>query len=103
MAYQLLIFEEISRLRESLAILLNDETNFHVAASYADCDKADKQVEKYKADLVIMDIDMPGISGIEGVKRIKQEFPDIKVVMYTVFDDDNRIFDCICWRRWLYA
>jgi DNA-binding NarL/FixJ family response regulator len=65
MPYQLLIFEDNTRLRQSLELLLNDEINFHVAASYPDCDKADKQVEKYHADLVIMDIDMPGIGGVE--------------------------------------
>ena len=96
MPYQLLIFEDNSRLRQSLEILLNDENNFHVAAAYPDCDKADKQVEKYKADLVVMDIDMPGIGGIEGVKRIKNSNPDVKIVMHTMFDDDNRIFDSIC-------
>jgi DNA-binding NarL/FixJ family response regulator len=96
MPYQLLIFEDNTGLRQSLEMLLNDETNFHVAASYPDCDKADKQVEKYKADLVIMDIDMPGIGGVEGVRRIKNTNPDVKVVMHTMFDDDNRIFDSIC-------
>jgi DNA-binding NarL/FixJ family response regulator len=96
MPYRLLIFEDNIRLRQSLEILLNDEANFHVAASYADCDKADKQVEKFNADLVVMDIDMPGIGGVEGVKRIKNSNPDVKVVMHTMFDDDNRIFDSIC-------
>lgn len=96
MPYQLLIFEDNSRLRQSLEILLNDENNFHVAGAFPDCDKADKQVEKYQAELVVMDIDMPGIGGIEGVKRIKNSNPDVKVVMHTMFDDDNRIFDSIC-------
>ena len=96
MPYQLLIFEDNVRLRQSLEMLLNDENIFHVAASYPDCDKADKQVEKYHADLVVMDIDMPGIGGVEGVKRIKNTNPDVKVVMHTMFDDDNRIFDSIC-------
>jgi DNA-binding NarL/FixJ family response regulator len=96
MPYQLLIFEDNTRLRQSLEMLLNDEINFHVAASYPDCDKADKQVEKYDADLVVMDIDMPGIGGVEGVRRIKNISPDVKVVMHTMFDDDNRIFDSIC-------
>ena len=96
MPYQLLIFEDNTRLRQSLEMLLNDEINFHVAASYPDCDKADKQVEKYHADLVVMDIDMPGIGGVEGVRRIKNVSPDVKVVMHTMFDDDNRIFDSIC-------
>jgi DNA-binding NarL/FixJ family response regulator len=96
MPYQILIFEDNTRLRQSLEILLNDETNFHVAASFPDCDKADKQVVKYNADLVVMDIDMPGIGGIEGVKMIKNTNPEVKIVMHTMFDDDNRIFDSIC-------
>jgi DNA-binding NarL/FixJ family response regulator len=96
MPYQLLIFEDNTRLRQSLEMLLNDEINFHVAASYPDCDKADKQVEKHKADLVVMDIDMPGIGGVEGVRKIKNSNPQVKVVMHTMFDDDNRIFDSIC-------
>ncbi len=96
MPYQLLIFEDNTRLRQSLEMLLNDEVNFHVAASYPDCDKADKQVQKYKADLVVMDIDMPGIGGVEGVRRIKNVNPEVKVVMHTMFDDDNRVFDSIC-------
>lgn len=96
MLHQLLIFEDNTRLRQSLELLLSDETNFQVAASFPDCDKADKQVIKYQADLVVMDIDMPGIGGIEGVKRIKNVNPDVKIVMHTMFDDDNRIFDSIC-------
>ena len=89
MAYQLLIFEDNARLRQSLELLLNDEKNFHVAGAFPDCDKADLQVEE-------LDIDMPGIGGVEGVKRIKNANPDIKVVMHTMFDDDSRIFDSIC-------
>lgn len=96
MPYQLLIFEDNARLRQSLELLLNEESDFQVAASYPDCDKADKQVEKYKADLVVMDIDMPGIGGVEGVKRIKSSHPEVKVVMHTMYDDDARIFDSIC-------
>ena len=96
MAYQLLIFEDNARLRQSLELLLNDEQNFHVAGAFPDCDKADKQVVKLEADLVVMDIDMPGIGGVEGVKRIKNVSPEVKIVMHTMFDDDNRIFDSIC-------
>jgi DNA-binding NarL/FixJ family response regulator len=96
MPYQLIIFEDNTRLRQSLEILLNDETNFQVVAAFPDCDKAARQVEQYQADLVVMDIDMPGIGGVAGVKQIKDNHPEVKVVMHTVFDDDNRIFDSIC-------
>lgn len=96
MAHSLLIFEDNARLRQSLEMLLNDEINFIVVGAFPDCMHAAEEVEHSAADLVVMDIDMPGMSGIDGVKRIKQQFPHVKVVMHTVFDDDNRIFDAIC-------
>jgi len=75
---------------------LNDDNIFHVAASFSRFDNVEAQVGVFNADLVVMDIDMPGVGGIAGVKEIKEFNPDIKVVMHTVFDDDNRIFDSIC-------
>ncbi|MCX6319395.1 MAG: response regulator transcription factor [Bacteroidetes bacterium] len=96
MPYQLVIFEDNARLRQSMEILLNDEVSFRVVAAYPDCDLAEAIVEGNKADLVVMDIDMPGIGGVEGVRRIKGSCPNVKVVMHTMFDDDNRIFDSIC-------
>jgi DNA-binding NarL/FixJ family response regulator len=96
MADRLLIFEDNTRLRQSLEMLLNDEQNFVVVGAYPDCMHAVAEVESSGADLVVMDIDMPGMNGIEGVRQIKQKFPHVKVVMHTVFDDDNRIFDSIC-------
>ncbi len=96
MPYQLLIFEDNTRLRQSLSLLLNDEALFHVAGSFPNCNNAVNEVENSMAELVVMDIDMPGIGGVEGVKQIKNKYPEVKVVMHTVFDDDNRIFDSIC-------
>src|SRR5687768_646924 len=96
MSTRLVIYEDNFRLRQSMELLLGEGSGFAVAGSYSDCDAVEAQVEELQPQLVIMDIDMPGIGGIAGVKKIKSTFPDIKVVMYTVFDDDNRIFDCIC-------
>jgi DNA-binding NarL/FixJ family response regulator len=96
MPYQLLIFEDNTRLRQSLSLLLNDEALFQVAGSFPNCNNAVNEVEASNAELVVMDIDMPGIGGVEGVKQIKSKYPDVKVVMHTVFDDDTRIFDSIC-------
>jgi len=96
MAISLVIYEDNDRLRESLELLLGTDTGFEITGSYSNCNSVTMQMETLSPQLVIMDIDMPGMNGIEGVRRIKTEFPDIKVIMYTVFDDDNRIFDCIC-------
>ncbi len=96
MAKSLVIYEDNPRLRESLELLLGTGTGFTIAGAFSDCTMVLAQMEALMPELVIMDIDMPGMSGMEGVRLIKTAFPDIKVVMYTVFDDDNRIFECIC-------
>ncbi len=96
MTIPLVIYEDNVRLRQSLELMLGDESGFKVLGAFSGCEQVIKQMEELNPALVIMDIDMPGVNGIEGVKLIKSTFPDIKVVMYTVFDDDNRIFECIC-------
>lgn len=96
MPFKLVIFEDNARLRQSLELLLNDEITFRVMGVYPDCRNAVKVIEETAAELVVMDIDMPEMSGVEGVKQIKSVYPDVKIVMHTVFDDDTRIFDSIC-------
>lgn len=92
----LVIYEDNTRLRQSMELLLNEAAGYKITGSFPDCDNVVNDMDACKPELVIMDIDMPGVGGIEGVKKIKQEHPEIKVVMHTVFDDDNRIFDSIC-------
>ncbi len=96
MPYRLLLFEDNTRLRQSLELLFKEDTVFTVCGSFPNCDDAVAEVKKQNAQIVMMDIDMPGIGGIKGVKQIKQVFPEVKVIMHTVFDDDSRIFDSIC-------
>lgn len=96
MSISLVIYEDNVRLRDSLELLLSGDSGFVVAGAFSDCNAVTQQMKALHPQLVIMDIDMPGMNGIEGVRRIKTDFPETKVIMYTVFDDDNRIFDCIC-------
>jgi DNA-binding NarL/FixJ family response regulator len=96
MGIKLLIYEDNSRLRQSLELLLSEGSGFEVIGAFPNCDAVEVQVSTLNPELVVMDIDMPGIGGIEGVKIIKSNFPEVKVIMHTVFDDDNRIFESIC-------
>jgi DNA-binding NarL/FixJ family response regulator len=90
-----ILFEDNERLRESLAYLLN-MNGYKVAGDYNNCNEAATIVRVYKPDVVLMDIDMPGESGITGVKMIKEARPETAVIMYTVFEDDERLFQCLC-------
>ncbi|NNV55390.1 response regulator transcription factor [Limnovirga soli] len=90
------IFEDNKHLRESLFYLINGTEGFTCAGAYPDCNDLLFQLKKSLPNVVLMDIEMPGINGIEAVKLIKQHFPAIQVLMQTVFHDDNNIFNAIC-------
>ena len=92
---KIILFEDNERLRESLAYLLK-MNGYEVAGDYNNCDNAATIARVYQPDVVLMDIDMPGESGITGVKLIKEARPQTAVIMYTVFEDDERLFQCLC-------
>ncbi len=96
MIQRVLLYEDNVRLLNSLQQLISDEPGYHVCGAFPHCDNVADEIEALVPSLVIMDLNMPGIGGIEGVKIIKALNPSLKVVIHTVFDDDNRIFDCIC-------
>jgi DNA-binding NarL/FixJ family response regulator len=90
------IFEDNRSLRESLAVLIAGSPGFACTGSFADGRKVLQDIQSSEPDVVLMDIEMPGIPGIEAVKLIKEKFPHIKILMQTVFDDDDKIFASIC-------
>lgn len=77
-------------------MLFEITSDISLQAAFPNCLSVQEHVAHYAPDVVIMDIEMPGIRGIEGVKQIKEICPEVQVVMYTVFDDDTRLFDCLC-------
>lgn len=93
---RIVIFEDDNELRQSLTILLNGIENYKVVGNFEDCLNAKDIAEKLLPDLIIMDIDLPGKSGIEGVRSIKEADPMIPVIIHTVYEDDKKIFDSLC-------
>ena len=90
------IFDDNRNIRESIALLLNTVPGFNVVGSYCHVLDCIDDIRESKPDIVLMDIEMPGMSGIEAVGILKKEFPHIQVLMQTVFEDDERVFDSIC-------
>ena len=90
------IFEDNNSLREGLYQLVNGSNGFSCVGAYPDCQGILKNIELVQPDVVLMDIEMPGISGIEGVKMIREKFPQIKILMQTIFEENEKIFASIC-------
>jgi DNA-binding NarL/FixJ family response regulator len=95
MPARIIIFEDNDNLRNSLVYLLT-MNGYEVVGDHNNCTDAVNIARVYKPDVVLMDIDMPGETGIIGVGKIKTVNPDIAVIMYTVFEDDERLFQCLC-------
>ena len=93
---RLLIYEDDNDLREGLAHYLSATGDFAVEGSFSNCDTIHVDIKELPADILLMDIDMPGRNGIEGVRIAKAQKPSLLVLMFTVFDDDKKIFDAIC-------
>ena len=89
------IFEDNHNLRIGLYQLINGTEGYTCVGSYEDCSNLIKNVSQVKPDVILMDIGLPGINGIEGVRMVKEKFPQIKILMQTVFEDADKIFDSI--------
>jgi DNA-binding NarL/FixJ family response regulator len=96
MPIRIVIFEDNDRLRESLAVLLQHSEDYMVVGHFNNCDHATEITIMHQPDVVLMDIDMPGKTGIEGVSLVKEARPETAVIMYTVFEDNEKLFQCLC-------
>jgi DNA-binding NarL/FixJ family response regulator len=92
---KILIYEDNPQLREGLSMLINGSDGFEVLAAYKNCNDVVAEVEAWKPDVILMDIDMPGVNGIEGLKLIRKINTDVKILMLTVFDDNKNVFESL--------
>ena len=92
---QVAIVEDSREIKEGLELLIDSSEGFRCIKTYSNAEEAMEDLPLINPDVVLMDINMPGADGIEGLKVIKKEFPHIKVLMQTVFDDTDKIFECI--------
>lgn len=96
MGLRIAIFDDNKNIRESIKMLLDTVPDFEVVGSYCHVLDCINDVRESRPDVVLMDIEMPGMTGIVAVHKLKSEFPNIQVLMQTVFEDDDRVFDSIC-------
>jgi DNA-binding NarL/FixJ family response regulator len=95
-AIKVAIIEDIRTLRDGLSALIDGTPGFQCTGRFRSAEEA---IERIRADLphvVLADIGLPGMSGIEAVRLLKEQFPALTLLMLTVYDDDERVFEALC-------
>lgn len=95
MSIRIFIYDDSRERRDSLKGLLSLNDEFKLIGEAANCVHVVDEMEHFAPDVVLMDINMPIVDGLEGLRRIKTKFPEIKVLMQTAFDDSDKIFTSI--------
>jgi DNA-binding NarL/FixJ family response regulator len=89
------IVDEDEIIRESYAYIIGGSDKFIVAGSYGTAEDAIKQISKKKAEIIVMDIELPVMSGVEAVQTIKKKFPLVDILIVSAHDDRDRVFDAL--------
>jgi DNA-binding NarL/FixJ family response regulator len=95
MSIKVVVFDDNKNIRNSIIMLLGTEPLFDVVGAFSDAQNSVENVRRLKPDVVLMDIEMPGINGIDAVRQLKKELPDIQILIQTVFEDNDKIYESI--------
>ena len=90
------IIEDNTTIREGLGALINGTGGYSCVGSYPDCESFLQKLDSLSADVVLMDIGLPGMSGIEGISKAKKLKPDLNILMLTVYEDNQSVFKALC-------
>lgn len=95
MSRRVIIYEDNELLRESISSMLSLSEKFEVAGSFGNVLEIETHVHTLKPDCILMDIDMPGMTGIEAVLTLRRKMVDMPVIMLTVFDDNSHVLTAL--------
>src|SRR5436309_6753881 len=90
------IVEDRREIRDGLAMIINGTPGFRCTGAYRSMEEALERIAGDLPDVVLNDIGLPGMSGIEGIRILKDRHPGLLVLMLTIYDDDDRIFEALC-------
>lgn len=93
---RVVIFEDNQHYRDGIVAVVDVTPPFKIVGAFPDCAKLIQRIEQAQPDIILMDIGMPGLSGIEAVILVRKQFPKLPVLMQTVFEEEDKIFAAIC-------
>ncbi len=89
------IVEDLKEVRDGMTSLLTLDERFEVLASFPDAEKAAEELPAWQPDIVIMDINLPGMNGIECINKVKTKCPNSQFIMFTIYEDDEKVFEAL--------
>jgi DNA-binding NarL/FixJ family response regulator len=89
------IVEDLKEVREGMVSLLTLDQRFEVLASFSDAERAASELQAWQPDIVIMDINLPGMNGIECIRKVKAQCPETQFMMFTIYEDDEKVFEAL--------
>lgn len=96
MIIKVAIIEDNNTIREGLAALINGTAGYSCVGSYGDCESFLSKLSVLDVDVVLMDIGLPGMSGIDGIAKAKKIKPELNILMLTVYEDSQSVFKALC-------
>ena len=93
---KVVIIEDLRDIREGLAALLNGTEGYKCVGKFGSMEEALRNIQRDVPDVILSDIGLPGMDGIEGVRLIKEKYPEMTILMLSVYNDNERIFDALC-------
>lgn len=92
---RVLVVEDDQEIRNSFSLIVNSSQKFMVVNAYSNCEEAISNLNRDKPEIVLMDIELPGMNGIQGARHIKEKHPHTEVVMVTVYEDSELVFEAL--------
>jgi len=93
---KVVVVEDNNPIREGLKILIDGTEGYSCVAGYEDCSSMLKNIKKINPDVLLMDIGLPGMNGIEGIKKVKLQLPELTILVLTVYEENDLVFDALC-------
>jgi len=93
---RVVLIEDLRDIRLSLTALINGTSGFECIAAFGSVETALAQIENEKPDIILTDLGLPGMSGVEGIERFRELFPKIPIIALTIYDNDEKIFSALC-------
>ena len=93
---RVVIIEDLREVREGLTMLINGTSGFTCARSYRTMEDALQHISNDRPDVILLDIGLPGMSGVEGIPRLREHYPEVPILTLTVYDNDDEVFSALC-------